>query len=208
MQFRKDLLIILIFLKSQLILATGLPVVDTNEVLQQLKDSVYLISTVGDLLGEMNATANDLQALIILKEELSRLGEDLKTYKDLNLEINELSNPQIHKAETIADYISQVTTYIRKLKKFVILAQSTGARPQAISAMFDMLREERERQKEQFDTAMKTYEEQEKIAHFRNQLKIKIETKKALDSEFALVARRTDNKLLKVQSRKSENNLW
>ena len=183
----KTLILSSLIIWSAPVFSAGLPVVDTNAMFQDMSDSIYTLSAVEDLLSEFNVSASDMSALIELRGELTRLQEDMYLFKEAYGDLRDLSQPQFYKARILADYITQVTQYIRKVKRFMILAQSMRNRPQALTAVLSMIREQRERDKDQFEAAMRAVEEKERVQAERTKLRRKIEARQTIDREYALI---------------------
>lgn len=207
------LLLITLF-STHFVSAAGLPVVDTNSLFRDMNDSIYTLAAVEDLLSEFNVSSNDLASLAQLKDELSKMNDDLRLLKDTYGDLQDISNPHIYKARILADYITQVTRYIRKVKKFLIMAQSMRQRPQAITAIMSLIREQRERDRDQYEAAMKSLEEKEKIAEERSKIRRRIEARQQLDREYSIVtANKSDMpvsslKLDETRKSKGKAALW
>jgi hypothetical protein len=204
-------LISFVFLIPFRVLGGGLPVVDTRALFQDMSDSIYTLSAVEDLLTEFNVSSNDMKALLDLRNELNKLNEDLHLFKDAYGELQDLSSPYFYKARILADYITQVTQYVRKVKRFMILAQSMQNRPQALTAVLAMIREQREREKDQFEAAMRSVEEKEKVQNERSKIRKRIEARRRLDQEYSQIASdksATSLPVGKIDSSRRKGSLW
>lgn len=211
MQFKHYLMSTITFFISLNVYSGGMPVIDTNALAQELNETIYSITVIGDLFNEISSTSNDLVALNTLREEMIKLNEDIRTYQEVNQNLNEITDPQFYRAQAISDYVSQISNYVRKLKKFLVLAKFTKQRPQSISNMLSLFRDEHQEQKDRFETTMKTFDEKERIAKLRMELRSKINAKKSLEKEFNIISKRTGGRITNFRTSTKQNelkNLW
>ena len=85
-----------------------------------------------------------------------------------------------------------------------------GARPGAVNTSMKVLSEERARQKQQFDLALKAIEEKERIRKLREEITRRTELKKVLESERQAINNKNSRQaIIRVNSNKVEKaSLW
>ena len=130
MAFCKKVLSILLF--SQSLLASGMPVIDTSELLKQISEGLYLASSIDMLLSEAGADGTDYGAIRSLQSELQMYKGEIENFRALNGAVSDASDFPVERSKVFAKQIQNVTNHIRKVKRVVALATSFAARPAAI----------------------------------------------------------------------------
>jgi len=179
---------LLIFFSSSTLQA-GMPVVDTNEVLKQLSDSLYFISSIDGLLNEVGVNGEEAASMMQLSREIQEYQKELALINQLQLATNDASQMDMGRSRVLIDQINSVTRHIQRIKRAIMLAKSIGARPDAINSSMRILREERLRDKERFEIALETYEERERIAKLRRQMERQRGLHEAIENENEAIRR-------------------
>ena len=167
--------------------ASGMPIVDVNEITKQISDSLYLISSIENLIKESTGTSVDIQAVASLKNELTQLQRDISIYQAISDGVDDLGSSNFSKSNVFVDQINSIASHIRKLKTIVILAQSLGARPEAVNTSLNMLKDQRQREREKYEIALKALEEREKVAEKRRKITARIRFKRQLQKEVGII---------------------
>jgi len=184
-------------------LATGIPVWDSQELINQLADAAYLVSALEGLLNEANGSATGLSMVSKLSGELEAYQRQVRAYEELSGAFEDASNPVFQKSAVLSDQINSVTNHVRKLKRLIAVTGAL-ARPQALTTTLQMLENERQREKEKFAVAFKAIEEQEKIYKLRKELEARVGFKKSLDSELEDIRSFSNGSRIKPVSIKSK----
>jgi len=166
-----------------------MPVVDTNEVLKQLSDSLYFISSIDGLLNEVGVNGEEAASMMQLSREIQEYQKELALINQLQLATNDASQMDMGRSRVLIDQINSVTRHIQRIKRAIMLAKSIGARPDAINSSMRILREERLRDKERFEIALETYEERERIAKLRRQMERQRGLHEAIENENEAIRR-------------------
>lgn len=163
--------------------AGGIPVVDTNALINEIKDSAYLLDSVGGLIEEIGIASDEAQQLFRLQEYLNGLASDIRTLQSFSDDVTEIGQFQRMKGMILADRIRAFTRHLRKIKRVVATAMSLRARPQAILVTLQLLEEERQRENEKLQAKLMAEAEMEKINEVRNKVKHEIARKEQLQFE-------------------------
>ncbi len=177
--------------------AGGFPIFDGHEVTKQISDSIYFITTAETLLKEVGVNNNDIQAIGQLTGELREYQNQVSLYQQLGGSINDLNDPNMGRSKVLVDQISSVTRYLKRLKTVISMAKLMTARPEAVNSALQVLKSEREREKEQYEIALKAYEEQERVSALRRKITEKIEFKAAIDREAQIIQNFSNNSSVK-----------
>lgn len=162
---------------------SGFPVVDTNQLVNELKDSAYLIDSVGELIEEVGIAAEEAQQLAHLQAHLNGLATDLRTLQSFSEDVSDLGQFQSMRGFILADRIRAFTRYLRKLKRVISTAMAIRARPQAMLVTLQLLEQERQRENEKLEAKLMAASEMEKINEVRNKVKHEIARKEQLNHE-------------------------
>jgi hypothetical protein len=211
LQFRLITTLVITFLGTD-VRAGGMPVVDTNELVKQVSDSLYLLTSIETLLGEINENGAAINTMSELREEINLYNQAVRDYERLSGSVEDASYYDGGRSKVLSDQINSVTRHIRKLKTVVSLATTIGARPEAMNASLQILRDERQREREKFEVALKAVREKEKIKELRRKITRKTRLKRSLNQEIEEIGRLTQNKSVKPVSFKRAGNemgqLW
>lgn len=204
-------LVLLLFNSSSL--AGGLPVIDTNQILNELKDSVYLISSVEELAQEVLGTDANILAVKSLTDDIYKLQREIEYYEQISNSVDDLSRSSIGKSKVFVDQVRSITRYIRKVKRVLTLITVLKPRPAAVNSTINMLKEQRQREKEKFELAFKALEEREKIERLRARIQKKIMFQEEIKNEMKIMGARTKMTSVPVPSylsrkNKSSGSLW
>ena len=175
----------------------GFPVVDTNELLKQTTDALYLLSSIDTLLTELGGNTSDVQSILSLTREIEAYERDIRRFEELGGAIDDASVYSPDRSKVFADQVHGLSRHIRKLKTVLTLAKTVGARPEAVTASMEILKDERMREKERFEIALKALEEKEKISALRRRLTRKVELRRAIREELNEINGFTRDKTVK-----------
>lgn len=167
--------------------ATGIPVVDTNQLVNEIRDSAYLLDAVNELVEEIGLAGEEVQYLIMLQKQLEGFATDLRTLQSFNEDVAELGEMRSLKGLILADKIRAFTNYLRKLKRVVATAASLRARPQAMLVTLQLLEQDRQRENERMESRMMAAAEIEKLNEDRNKIKREIARRQQLAHEKDLI---------------------
>lgn len=202
MRFLFKLILPLIFSCS--VHASGMPIFDGQEVMKQISDSLYFLTAIDGLLKEVGGTSSDREAVGGLVREIRLYQEQIYKLQALQNATDDVANPRFTKSKVLADQINSVSQHIRKLKTVLTLASSIGARPEAINASMQVLRDERQREREKFELAFKAIEEQEKIYDLRKKIEKRVTISKSINSEFESINKMSNGSGVKIVSIKRQ----
>lgn len=192
--------------------ASGMPVVDTNVLMKQISDALYLLTSIETLLGEVSGDKSTFLAMGSLKKEIDLYQKAIRDYESLAGAVDEVSYYDGGRSKVLSAQINSVSRHIRKLKTIVSLATTVGARPEALNASMQILRDERAREKERFEVALKAIEEKERIREIREKITRKTRLKRSLYNEMNEINNITRDKSVKPIGVSSNNNkfggLW
>lgn len=192
--------------------ASGMPVIDTNELMKQVNDALYLLTSIENLLGEVSGDSGSIQTIISLQQEISRYQRTIRDYEALSGAIEDANYYDSGRSKVLSDQINSVTRHIRKLKSIVTLATTLGARPEAMNASLQVLRDEREREREKFNVAFKAIEERERVRELRLKITKKTRLKRSLMAEMDEINNITQEKSIRpvglTQNKKQMGGLW
>lgn len=167
--------------------AAGIPVVDTNQLVNEIRDSAYLLDAVNELVEEIGLAGEEVQYMILLQRQLEGFATDLRTLQSFNEDVAELGEMRSMKGLILADRIRAFTNYLRKLKRVVATAASLRARPQAMLVTLQILEQERQRENERMEARMMAAAEVEKLNEDRNKIKREIARREQLAYEKNLI---------------------
>ena len=204
---------VLLAFTPSLCLGQGLPIFDGQEMVNKMKDSLYFISTLETLLKEVGGKSTDLVALNNVASEIRKYQEQVALYEQLGGAVDDFSSFSYGRSKVLTDQINSITRHIRKLKIILTLAKTIGARPEAINASMQVLKDERVREKEKFEIALMAFEEKERLSNLRRKVTRKINIKRALVREALVIesfSRGGSVKSISFQSRnfKKKDSLW
>lgn len=178
------LILVLFCQKSQ---AGGLPVVDTNQLVAEIKDSAYLFDSISQLVEEVGIAGQEAQYLMALQAQLHGLSSDLRTLQSFNEDVSDLGNFHSMKGMILADRITSFTNYLRKLKRVVLTASTLRARPQAMLVTLQILEQQRQRENDKMEARMMAAAEIDNLNESRNKVKKEIARREQLNNEKQLV---------------------
>jgi hypothetical protein len=165
----KALFSLLIVISSQSAYG-GFPVVDTNEVMKQLSDSLFFISSVDSLLNEVGAGGEEVRSMTALSHEIQAYQRELLLLEQLQLASGDARHLEMGRSRALIDQINSITRHVQKIRRVLVLAKSMGARPDAVNSSMRLLREERQRDQERLEVALKAHDERERIEKMRRSL--------------------------------------
>jgi len=192
MGFYKKVLSILFF--SRMAFAGGMPVVDTNELLKQISDGLFLTSSLDALISESGMKGSDSGAIKSLESELGLYRQEIQNYQALNGAVDDATNFPVERSKVFARQIRNVTEHIGKVRRVITLATSMAARPAAISASMAMLREQQEEDRKRTQAALQILEEKERVRLMRLKLQRKALLSSSIRSEIADIRRFSGDK--------------
>jgi|GEM_PF-2372884 len=178
-------------------LATGLPVVDTTQLLRDSADSVYLLGTIGDFLSELGTNTQELQALGSLSSEITDYQNIIRDYQGLSAQVEDLDHPIFLKTNILSSQISNLTAHVRRIKS-ILTVSGALVRPQAFSAALKMMEIRRKNERDKFELSMRAAEEKEKIYEMKKKLQRKLEFKKQLDREMEIISQSSKNSIFRT----------
>ncbi len=152
----------------------GMPVVDTNQMISDLKDNAYMIDAVTEIMEEIGVSADEIKHLSLLEKQLRGMASDLKSLENYSQEVGELGQFRAMKGAVLADRIKNFSRYIKKLKRAVTTAASIGARPQAVLVSLQLLEQDRQRSHEKLEANLLLISEAEKLNEERTKIRREI----------------------------------
>ena len=182
----KSMILVLIFF-YQNGNAGGIPVVDTNQLVSEIRDSAYLVDSISELVEEIGIAGQEAQYLMILQSQLHGLSSDLRTLQSFNEDVSDLGNFHSMKGMILADRITSFTQYLRKLKRVIATAASIRARPQAMLLTLQILEQQRQRENDKMEARMMAANEIETLNESRNKVKKEILRREQLNHEKQIV---------------------
>lgn len=183
----KKILLFFILLVYKNIFASGFPVVDTNQLVGEIRDSAYLVDSIAGLVEEIGIAGEEAQFLFMLQSQLGGLASDLKTLQSFNEDVADLGNFHSMRGMMLADRIRSFTNYLRKLKRVIATAATISARPQAMLVTLQLLEQERQRENDKMEARMMAAAEMEKINESRLKVRREIARKEQLSAEKQLI---------------------
>jgi hypothetical protein len=165
----------------------GFPVVDTNQLVAEIKDSAYLVDSISELVEEVGIAGQEAQYLIALSSQLNGLASDLRTLQSFNEDVADLGNFHSMKGMILADRITSFTNYLRKLKRVIATAASIRARPQAMLVTLQILEQQRQRENDKMEARMMAAAEIDNLNESRNKVKKEIARREQLNNEKQIV---------------------
>lgn len=182
----KSIFLVLIFFCHHGI-ASGIPVVDTNQLVSEIKDSAYLVDSITELVEEIGIAGQEAQYLMVLQSQLHGLSSDLRTLQSFNEDVSDLGNFHSMKGMILADRITSFTNYLRKLKRVIATASSIRARPQAMLVTLQILEQQRQRENDKMEARMMAASEIDSLNESRNKVKREIARREQLNNEKNIV---------------------
>lgn len=167
--------------------AGGMPVFDTNELVGQLKDSLYLMSVIDDLLGEASGSGMDKDATNSYRHEVENLQREINKYNELNQNIEELSGAERSRSKVFIHQVKSITRHIQRVKRILTLATTVGARPEAVSSSLKVMEEKRKREKDQLEVALMALEAQDRVFQRRQKIKKERIRRDSLNRELSFI---------------------
>lgn len=163
--------------------SSGIPVVDTNQLVSEIKDSAYLVDSITELVEEIGIAGQEAQYLMVLQSQLHGLSSDLRTLQSFNEDVSDLGNFHSMKGMILADRITSFTNYLRKLKRVIATASSIRARPQAMLVTLQILEQQRQRENDKMEARMMAASEIDNLNESRNKVKKEIARREQLNNE-------------------------
>lgn len=180
-------LTVFLFFLPQSARSTGLPIFDANEMASQLKDSIYLITVIDDLLNVTTGAGLDKEATDSYRREVGYLENEISKYNKINQNIEELSRADRTRSKVFAHQVRSLTDHIRRVKDILRLASTVGARPEAVSSSLKILNERRAKEKEEIEMALIALDAEVRVFEKRQKIKKERIRKESIQKELSFI---------------------
>ncbi len=189
--------------------ASGFPVVDTNQLISEIKDSAYMVDSIQELMEEIGFVGQEAVYLAELQMQLNAFQLDIDTLRSFNEDVSDVTQSRSMRGMILADRIRRFSQYLRKLKKIIATATTLRARPQAVLVSLQLLEQGRQRENDRTNAQLMAAEEVEKIQLERAKVRDEIMRKQQNEHEKSLIFGKSENntsfKPLKIESRKKRS---